>query len=103
MWLKNVKGNINKLCSKAACVAVSACSILLNKIYAQADLIIEDPNMEYAREENVTTALDIIIIVMIAALVVIGIFGIYRMKKKAKQDELDNETRMIQNKKEQDL
>ncbi len=55
MWLKNVKGNINKLCSKAACVAVSACSILLNKIYAQADLVIEDPNIEYAREENVKT------------------------------------------------
>ena len=103
MGLNSIKENIKIMASKAVCLAAAGWCILLNKIYAQADLILGNPNIEYAMEESVTTKIDIIVVVIIAVLAVLGILGIYRMKKKAKQDELDNETRMIQNKKEQDL
>ena len=55
MGLNSIKENIKIMASKAVCLAAAGWCILLNKIYAQADLILGNPNIEYAMEESVTT------------------------------------------------
>lgn len=103
MGFNKIKEKIGRFVLDAAVLLSAGWSMFLNKVYAKADLMAVDTNIEYAKDDSVTTVLDIAIIIIIAALVVLALAGIYRMKKKEKQDELDDETRMIQNKKEQDL